>query len=380
MSLKDVRAAFLAKHCPNPPLLEAAIDHHGVWGVRELAPGANLCCTGDRAEACWLIVSGQVEIQGDGTSVTFRTAGDMVGEQAFITTLLGKEPGLRTADMIARGGLKVVCFDASLQERFTAEERAIWALTLASVVNKKLEEATHQRAELRRALTDHNALLNRFAEGDALGIVLKAVEDDTAPVVTREIIVWFSDIANFSTWATRQPPERVADLARKLTDCQMGCIRDAEGHIDKLLGDGVMAVWFIDTADRRARLPLQAVECARMVTSKVEDMLRAEGLSDVLGIRVGLHAGTACFGDFGAKERIAVTVLGHDVNLASRYEQAKHDDLAPVRVSPSLKKLVEAGARPRDWTFGLPVTVTVKHGVEIEIFTPTPRVGKRTRK
>lgn len=377
MSLKDVRAAFLAKHCPNPPLLEAAIDRH-MWGVRDLAPGDHLCQSGDRAEACWLILSGQVEIQDAGTTVTFRSAGDMVGEQAFITTLLGKEPGLRTADMIARGGLKVVCFDASLQERFTAEERAVWALTLASVANMKLEEATHQRAELRHSLTDRNALLNRFAEGDALSIVLKAVEDGTAPVVTREVIIWFSDIANFSTWAARQAPDRVADLARKLTDCQMGYIRAAEGHIDKLLGDGVMAVWFIDTIDRRSRLPLMAVECARTVNAKIQELLRAEGLSEVLGIRIGLHSGTACFGDFGAKERIAVTVLGHDVNLASRYEQAKHGDLTPIRVSPALRKLVEAGPPPNGWSFGLAVAVTVKHGVEIEVVAPAPLLPERT--
>lgn len=372
MSLKDVRAAFLAKHCPDPPLLEAAIDRLGLWGLRDLAPGTHLCRSGDRAEACWLIVSGQIEIEGDGTSVTFRTAGEMVGEQAFITTLLGKEPGLRTADMIARGGVKVVCFDASLQERFSFEEKAVWSLTLASVVNKKLEEATHQRAELRHALTDRNALLNRFAEGDALSIVLKAVEGGTATVVTREVIVWFSDIANFSTWAADKSPERVADLARKLTDCQMDCIRAAEGHIDKLLGDGVMAVWFIDTIDRRSRLPLRAVECARTVNAKIQDLLHAEGLGDVLGIRIGLHCGHACFGDFGAKERIAVTVLGNDVNLAARYEQAKHEDLMPIRVSPALKNLVEAGVRPDGWSFGLPMTVSVKHGVEIEVVAPLP--------
>ncbi|MDR3528690.1 MAG: adenylate/guanylate cyclase domain-containing protein [Rhizomicrobium sp.] len=378
MTLKDVRSVFLAKHCPNPPLLEAAIDRVGVWGVRDLAPGTYLCRAGDRAEACWLIVSGQVEIEEEGMSVTFRVAGDLIGEQAFITTLLDKESGLRTADMIARGGVKVVCFDASLQERFTDEERAVWALTLASVVNKKLEQATHQRAELRHTLTDRSALLNRFSEGDALGIVLKAVEDESAPVAIREIIVWFSDIANFSTWATQQEPDVVADLARKLTGCQMDCIRHAEGHIDKLLGDGVMAVWFIDTNERRDRLPRLAVECARTALAKVEEILQAEGLDDALGIRIGLHAGTACFGDFGAKERIAVTVLGHDVNLASRYEQAKHDSLPAVRVSPALKALVEAGTPTSGWSFGPAATVTVKHGVEIEVFSPNPLMPERT--
>ena len=65
-----------------------------------------------------------------------------------------------------------------------------------------------------------------------------------------------------------------------------------------------------------------------------------------------------------------MTVLSKDVNLASRYEQAKADGLGPVRVSPPLKKLVENCPSGGDWIFGDPVTVQVKHGVVIDIYSP----------
>jgi class 3 adenylate cyclase len=188
--------------------------------------------------------------------------------------------------------------------------------------------------------------------------------------VSRELIIWFSDIANFSSWASNKSPEEVASLARALTGLQIERVREAGGQIDKLMGDGVMAIWFIDTAARRSRLPTAAVECARKVAAEVGALLESKKLDKELAIRIGLHSGRASFGDFGSQQRIAVTVLSHDVNLASRYEQAKAEGLPPVRVSPSLKDLVESCPTERDWTFGSCTAVPVKHGVVIDIYSP----------
>jgi class 3 adenylate cyclase len=375
--VRSILKDFLNRYCPDPPLIEAAIDRLGLWGVQEIGPDERVCRTGDRAEACWIIVSGQAEIIDDGRSIAFRKPGEMIGEQAFLTTLLGKESCRRSADVVARGALKVMSLDASLQEKFSPEERAAWSLTLAAVINEKLQQATHQRADFRQSIAERDTLLGRFAEGEALGIVRKATEDESSPVVSREMIIWFSDIANFSTWATSQTPEAVARLARALTGRQIERIREAGGQIDKLMGDGVMAVWFIDTAERRSRLPAMAVECARKVAAEVAAFLESEKIGTELGIRIGLHSGRASFGDFGAQQRIAVTVLGHDVNLASRYEQAKADGLHPVRVSRSLKELIESYPSEREWTFGSPLAVQVKHGVEIEIFSPEQKGKSR---
>ena len=364
------RTLFLSRYCPNPPLIQAAIQRLGLWDIREVGPDQFVCHAGDKAEACWIIVSGRTEIRRDDEHVTFREAGEMIGEQAFLTTLLGKEVGRRTADIVARGPLKLVCFDASLQEKFTPEEQAAWCLTLAAVVNEKLEQATRQRAGFRRDIAGRNSLLGRFAEGDALGVVLKAIEEKSDPVVNREVIVWFSDIANFSTWTASKSPEEVARIVRALTGCQIELIRSFGGHVDKLMGDGVMAVWFLGTAERRRTLPTMALECARKAADEIGELLRSEKLDGQMGIRIGLHSGQACFGDFGARQRIAVTVLSKDVNLASRYEQAKGDDLGPIRVSPPLKQLVEDAPSGSDWAFGTAVTIEVKHGLAIDIYSP----------
>lgn len=371
-SLNDVRAGFLARFCPDPPLIEAAFQRLGLWDVREFGPDHVLCRAGDHAEACWLIVQGQIEIVGAEQSIRFRTVGELVGEQALLSALGGKA-GTRTADLVSRGPLKVVCFDAGLQEKLTSEEKAVWALTLGLVVNEKLAEATKQRAEFRTAVAAREALLTRFAEGDALGLVRRAVEEQSEPIVRRDSIIWFSDIANFSTWAADKEPAMVAALVRKLTGAQMRVIRAGEGQIDKLIGDGVMGLWFVDTQERKRRLSVGAVECAIQAVGEVTTVLKSEGLDGILGIRVGLHTGPAMYGDFGAEGRIAVTLLGHDVNLASRYEQAKAAGLTPIRISKPLKELVESSSAQRTWEFGAPMIAEAKHGIRLEIFSPVEK-------
>ncbi|MET4445946.1 class 3 adenylate cyclase [Bradyrhizobium sp. GM2.2] len=87
-----------------------------------------------------------------------------------------------------------------------------------------------------------------------------------------------------------------------------------------------------------------------------------------LGLRIGLHAGDVAFGDFGAENRIAVTLLGGTVNTAARYEQAKSSELGEIRISPTLRDLmVGSGAHPD--TFRGPTKVEVKHGVELIVYS-----------
>src|SRR5690348_11419290 len=107
--MMNVRADFLQRYCPDPALVEAAIERLGLWTVHEYLPDQVVCRAGELAEACWIIVEGQAEIVHEGESIAFRRAGEMIGEQALLSTLIGKE-GRRAADIVSRGGLKTVCF------------------------------------------------------------------------------------------------------------------------------------------------------------------------------------------------------------------------------------------------------------------------------
>jgi class 3 adenylate cyclase len=356
---------FLRQHCPEPALIRSALSRLPLCGVSDHIPDGIICRRGDRVEGCWLILNGQLEIRSDEQNVTFRGAGEMVGEQGLLHFLSGKSAA-RTADITARGPVRLLHVDAAFQHCLDDREKIAWVLTLAGVVNMKLEQATKGRSELRSSAAEHELLLRRFADGDALGIVKIAASGLMRPAQRRRAIVYFGDIANFSVWSADKDPAEVARHLRELATIQIDAIREAGGQVDKLMGDGAMAYWFTDTAERERLAPPAVIECAKSIAEKISRYFDDHRLD--LGIRIGLHAGDVSFGDFGADDRIAVTVLGATVNTAARYEQAKSPDLGRIRISPALRDLaVRAGVDPA--AFRGPSKVQVKHGVELDVFS-----------
>lgn len=356
---------FLEKFSPNPQAIRDALDRTSLGTVHDFLPGESICKRGDRVQGCWLVVSGQVEVRADGQIVAFREPGELFGEQGLVHVLSGKE-GARTADVLAISPVKLLRIDSSFQERLEDDEKVVWTLTLANVINRKLEQATSARSELRGLAAERELLLRRFCEGDALGLVKMATRGERPPMQNRRAIVLFSDIAGFSVWAASKPPSEVGDHLGALAGIQVNAVRDSGGEPDKLMGDGLMAYWFVDSGDREKREPAAVLACVMKIASECRAYFEKHGLP--LGLRLGLHAGDVIFGDFGAENRIAVTLLGATVNIAARYEQAKSSELGEIRISPTLRELmVRSGANPN--IFRGPTKVEVKHGVELDVYS-----------
>jgi class 3 adenylate cyclase len=356
---------FLQQFCPNPEAIRDALGRTRLGTEHDFLPGESICKRGERIQGCWLVVSGQVEVRADEQIVAFRGPGELFGEQGLVHVLSGKD-GTRTADVRAIGPVKLLRIDASFQERLEGEEKVIWTLTLANVINRKLEQATNIRSELRSLAAEHELLLRRFCDGDALGLVKMATRNERPSMQQRRAIVLFSDIAGFSIWAASKPPSEIGDHLGALAGLQINAVRDSGGQIDKLMGDGVMAYWFVDSGDREKCEPAAVLACVMKIASECRAYFEKHGLS--LGLRIGLHAGDVTFGDFGAKNRIAVTLLGATVNTAARYEQAKSVELGEIRISPTLRDLmVRSGTNPD--TFRGPTRVEVKHGVELDVYS-----------
>src|ERR1700722_9500037 len=75
---------FLKNHCPNPAVIRGAIARTKLATVTDYLPGELICRSGDRVSGCWLVLTGQIEIRADDQNVTFRGAGEMVGEQGLL--------------------------------------------------------------------------------------------------------------------------------------------------------------------------------------------------------------------------------------------------------------------------------------------------------
>ena len=136
----------------------------------------------------------------------------------------------------------------------------------------------------------------------------------------RFITIFFSDLANFTTLSERFEPERIVTLLNEYFTEMSLVILDSHGVIDKYQGDGIMAFWGapIFLEDHAARACLAALECQTRM-GKINESLSRKGIPS-LSMRIGLHSGDAVVGNMGSAQRFDYTIIGDNVNLASRLE------------------------------------------------------------
>lgn len=147
-------------------------------------------------------------------------------------------------------------------------------------------------------------------------------------------VLWSSDLRGFTERSDRLPGDRMIALLNALFDEQAKAIHDHGGEILKFIGDGLLAIFPIETPHAAADAARHALEAA------VEALAAVRRLSGELAagepelqIVVALHAGTVIYGNIGAANRLDFTVIGPAVNLVSRVEAvAKALDL-PIVVS-----------------------------------------------
>jgi len=138
--------------------------------------------------------------------------------------------------------------------------------------------------------------------------------------VRRELTVFFSDIAGFTNISESKDSEELVTLLNEYLSAMTEIIFDFQGTLDKYQGDAIMAFW-------GAPIPVEnhALYCCRAVLKMQEKLLdlkkkwESEG-QDVIKVRMGVNTGEMIVGNMGGKERFDYTVIGDNVNLASRLE------------------------------------------------------------
>ncbi|NMO52207.1 AAA family ATPase [Actinoplanes sp. TBRC 11911] len=141
----------------------------------------------------------------------------------------------------------------------------------------------------------------------------------TLPAAERRIVtVLFGDLSDFTSWSEDLDPERVGAVTDRVLAALAGAVKTFGGHVDKLTGDGIMAVFGApvaheDDAERAVRAALSMQRAVR----RVLDDERGGGAP--IGLRVGLNTGEVVA---GIQAAIEYTVIGDTVNTAARLADA----------------------------------------------------------
>lgn len=137
-----------------------------------------------------------------------------------------------------------------------------------------------------------------------------------------EASVLFADIRNFTSMTEALEPRATVDMLNGVFTELYEAVSDADGVLDKFIGDAVMAVY---------GAPLSSGQDA---ANAVGSAIRMQGMIDTINVRrtadnlpslglgIGIASGDVVAGTIGSPKRMDYTVIGDSVNLAARLEDA----------------------------------------------------------
>ena len=137
---------------------------------------------------------------------------------------------------------------------------------------------------------------------------------------SKELTVMFSDIRSFTTISEGLTPDELVRLLNEYLGEMTDILFRRWGTLDKYIGDAIMGFW--GSPFPQNDHALRACACALDMRARLQELnmkWEAEGRKQ-LAIGVGINTGEVNVGNMGSSKRFAWTVMGDNVNLASRLE------------------------------------------------------------
>lgn len=160
-----------------------------------------------------------------------------------------------------------------------------------------------------------------------------------------EVTAMFVDIRDFTALAERSTAAETVATLNAFYECAVPVILRHRGHVNKLVADGLLAVFGVpervaDHADRAVAAALALRDAVR------------ERFGDELAVGIGINSGLVVAGTVGGGGRVDFTVIGDAVNTAARVEEATRltgDDVLVTAATRALLQRPEAVVlEPRD--------------------------------
>jgi len=158
----------------------------------------------------------------------------------------------------------------------------------------------------------------------------------------KKFTIFFSDIVGFTQITDMIEPEALSNLLNDYLNEMSKIAEKFGGIIDKFIGDAIM-IYFSDSDVFNSKQA--AIQCIRMAlamlnkTKALSEQWIAKGSPSQLKVRMGINTGFCTVGNFGSANRMDYTLIGGQVNIASRLE--KISDKNSIVMSSSTYSLVK---------------------------------------
>lgn len=136
---------------------------------------------------------------------------------------------------------------------------------------------------------------------------------------TLRAAIWYTDLRGFTRLSQHTPLDRLLAVLNRYFDIVGDAVTAHGGEILKFIGDGVLAVFPLETGEACTRAYEAALATCRGMREWNEER-RAYGESPI-GFGLALHVGDVLWGNVGTATRLDFTVVGPAVNVAARLEE-----------------------------------------------------------
>lgn len=223
------------------------------------------------------------------------------------------------------------------------------------------DDITYLAASFNALSVSVNNLLNTFKKFVSKDVVNKAYANNPISLEgkQRELTILFSDIKSF-TYRTETLGNEIIDVLNVHYNKVIHTVHQSTGVIGSIIGDAVLAIF--GTEMTGADKSVKSIEAAWEITNvtaelrekmherrkEIEKKRKLTAAEDrvykavLLDIGVGIDGGTVFYGNIGSDEHMANTVIGDNVNSASRLEGLTREYHLPVIVSEYIKKEAES--------------------------------------
>ncbi|MDG4476916.1 CHASE2 domain-containing protein [Thiovibrio frasassiensis] len=202
-------------------------------------------------------------------------------------------------------------------------------------------------------------LFNYFFEGQKKRFISSAFGHYVSPQIVHQLLehpeklslqgeeknltVLFSDIRGFTSISEKMTSEELGHFMNEYLTAMSHLIFEHKGTVDKFIGDAIMAIWGapIEDSDHAANCVRAAFRMMAQLDTLQTDWQK-RGLPDV-AIRIGINTGVMSVGNFGSDQRFDYTVMGDNVNLASRLEGANKTYGTSIAISEYTKTALGEG-------------------------------------
>ncbi len=138
----------------------------------------------------------------------------------------------------------------------------------------------------------------------------------------KQVTVMFCDLVGFTSVSERLDPEELYPIMDKVQEILIHKVHEYEGIVNKMIGDGIMALFGAPIAleDAPQRAIRSAFSIHREITRYSHTLKEQHQNIPSLQMRIGIHTGPVVVGTIGNDLRVEFTAVGNTVNLASRME------------------------------------------------------------